>query len=248
MSKFLSSIVILGIAMAWVPTAWCQQDEEDLGAVVEAQIEALEAARADGPAPAVIAELTALYQKIDDKKIRKQIANEVASGMGSRNADVRLEAAGALGELGEDGAKELRSSLRKAKKDQDLRIKIVQAMGKNADVSLIGELTKLLNDKDFSIIATAAESLGGYEGTKLGYRVKIVGEMLKVYTSAENSARDPKNSTAVRKNNIIKAPMNAALYKLTGQGLDSADAYWKWYGDAKKNPRVWPKEKDESDS
>ncbi|MEQ8768734.1 MAG: hypothetical protein RL885_32805 [Planctomycetota bacterium] len=248
-SKLASGLAILLIAAWWTPTAWSQDDEVDLGEVIEAKIDELDEASKEGPVADILTELIELYKKSDEKRDKQDIAKAIAETMGSRNQDVRLAAAGALADLGEDGAKMLRAGLRKVRKDPELAIKVVESMGKNGDLSLMPELMKLLNDKEFVIIKTAAASLGAYEGSKIPYRIKIVDAILKVYTSTENQVNsDPRNNVAREKLNMIQVDMNSTLAKLTGQSLGSADAYRQWFGEAKKNPRAWPKEKEDGDS
>jgi len=241
-TKWLTLAVVMGAFL--VPRVKAQDEPKVSSEEIDQKVTALEKALDDkdaATASSLMNDLVAMFSKADDTSAHKDIASTIGKGISHPTPEIRMAAAKALGQLGDEASRYLKMALnsRAAKEDLPLRLQIVESMGKTADIKIIADLKRLLNDKEFAIIAKAAEAMGDFENAPLRVRIQLVDELLKIYTSASNNARDVRNTEAVRKHNLIKEDMNRSLAKLTGQSFTDADAWWKWYGDAKKNPKAW---------
>jgi len=118
---------------------------------------------------------------------------------------------------------------------------VCRALGKLHHPKGMPVLLKLLNYKDFDIIAAAAEGLSGYREAGLEVKREIVGELLKTYTSAWNAvANNPRDNNLKDRLKKVQSSMEAALKSLTGQqGIEGADKWWKWWNDTGKKAKAW---------
>jgi HEAT repeat protein len=156
------------------------------------------------------------------------------------DGQITMKAAQGLGGMGEDAAKVLASVMRdrRFRKEESLKpayLSMIRALGATKSEREYKTLVDLLNDKDFDVIAAAAEALGNYDDVKLTTRKRIAEALIKTLDSAYNAAEaDPRNTTLRRKYEVIGLPLFGALQKVTGATVGSAPEWRKWYNDNKK--------------
>ena len=184
-----------------------------------------------------------------DAKTRKKIHVFAKKNFKSKDAAVVEKTAVFLGQMG--GGKKNADSDRAAaillaqikkksvEKNIDLFATCVQSIGSLQSLKHTKDLTKLLNYKEYRIVAAAAEALANYRDFKHGVRKTIVSSVLKIYTSTANQARDPRNRVAKRKLSVIKGSMELCLRSLTGQNKSGSDIWWKWWQDVGKKSTKW---------
>jgi len=153
---------------------------------------------------------------------------------------IQLAAQG-LGGMGEDAAKPLAGALndRKLRKEESLRpayLACIRALGQTKSRRQVKDLLDLLNDKDFEVIAAAADALGHYDSeTDLRIRRKVAEELIKTLTSAYSAAEaDQRNTTLQRKYEVIGTPIMVALQNVTGASVGSPPEWRKWFNDNKR--------------
>ncbi|MBI1848862.1 MAG: HEAT repeat domain-containing protein [Planctomycetes bacterium] len=194
---------------------------------------------ADGATKALI-DLGDIYKnvKLEDKD-KKRIVESVGKFLRSSEAKVQKSGAEALGNMGSDGAKYLKAALGdkdlKENDRKEVRLAVVESLGRTKDPSESKTLLNLLKDKDSDVIAAAARGLGHYNDAKEGVRKDIAKEMINILDSAYNGANDPKNTTAIKKFDVIRDPMMTALNSITGHTVNNAGEWRKWYNDNKNN-------------
>lgn len=115
------------------------------------------------------------------------------------------------------------------------------AIGKLHHAKGVPVLTKLMQYKDFDVVAAAAEGLGHYRDAPIDLKKEVVESLLKAYTGASNQyARDPRDSTAKERVTKISPAMEISLKALTGrQDITKSDAWWKWWNDTGKKAKSW---------
>jgi ATP:corrinoid adenosyltransferase len=153
---------------------------------------------------------------------------------------ITMKAAQGLAGMGEDAAKELAAAMkdRRFRKDEELEdayLAMIRALGATKSLRESKILMDLLKDKNFEVIAAAADALGNYNDVKLAYRKRIAEAMIKALDSAYNSAKaDPRNTTLQKKYEIVGTPLFVSLQKVTGASVNSPEDWRKWYNDNKK--------------
>ena len=98
---------------------------------------------------------------------------------------------------------------------------------------VIKTLTKLLKDKDDSIVGLATRTIAGYADAPGSVRKELFEEVLKA-TEGVYSGAQSQNQTLERKWNIIGDDVKDALSKLSGTKLSDPAAARKWFNDNKK--------------
>lgn len=188
------------------------------------------------------------WEGADDKR-KGAIQKLVKKGLANKEREVvvaSIEAASKMkgGKKDKWGAKStsLLAAMTKNKKvtkDLDLFDKVCRGIGALANKKGIPVLTKLLKYKDFEIVAAAAESLAGYKDYAVKDKKEMVSEILKMYTSIANQARDRRNVVAQRRLAKIEKSMEMGLKTLTGQSIVGAANWQQWWNNTGKKAKSW---------
>ena len=157
----------------------------------------------------------------------------------------------ALGQMGEEGAKELVKWVghKQHRGNQLLQIDLIAALGKTKSEKGIKTLTDLLGNKDFAIEAAAAKALFHFDGLKLKKRKEVFNEVLKSLTSAKNAVDADINNqdTTVRERyNAVSAPMMSTLEALSGHKESTPEKWQTWWNKNKKED--WDEMEEESNA
>ena len=184
-----------------------------------------------------------------DDKQKTGILKLVKRGLKNRDRDVRVSFVAAVtkmkgGKKDKWGAKstDLLAAILKFKpttKDLDYMDRVVRAIGAIANKKGVPILTKLLKYKEYAIVAASGEALGGYKDADLKIKKEAVKEILKIYGSIANQAREPRNVTAQRRLRIIQKSMEIGLKTLTGQNVVGAMNWQRWWNNTGKKARTW---------
>jgi HEAT repeat protein len=148
-----------------------------------------------------------------------------------------IAASAALGTMGEEGAKPLLAAIdtKRFKHEIELRCGLVAAAGATKSPAGIKPILDLLKDKDYPVIAAAADALANYREAKEADRKNIVETMVKYLESAKGQADQNPNDTEARKKfDTIGGPLMNSLGKLTGEQIRDPQAWVKWWNDNKK--------------
>lgn len=237
------------VVLAAASPGFARQDEEgaaDTTAALEAAASTLKTVYDEGDEGGVKAALEGVLENYAgaSEKARKAALKTVAEAFGRRihSEDIGIAAARMLGEVGLDASEILGRAMRDrslAKGRPRVREEVIRAMGKLGDVRQAKNLTRLLQDKDFVVVATAAQAIGGYEKAEEKIRKQLFKAVHDVYQSTYGQTQDPRNTTYRRKWDIIKADCEATLRKLSGQSdLTTPMAWLTWYNKNKKSR--WP--------
>jgi HEAT repeat protein len=214
-------------------------EKERLEAAITGADAALKDKNAEGATKALI-DLGDIYKnvKLEDKD-KKRIVEVVGKFLKSPDSKVQKSGADALGNMGADGAKLLKAALSekdlKENDKKEVRIAVIENLGRTKETSESKTLLNLLKDKDNDIIAAAAKGLGNFHDAKESVRKDIAKEMINILDSAYNGANDPKNTTAVKKFDVIRDPMMSSLSAITGASQANAGDWRKWYNDHKNS-------------
>lgn len=189
-----------------------------------------------------------LWGESDDKQ-KTEMQKLVKRGLRNPDRDVRVSSVAAIikmkgGKKDKWGAKatDLLAAVLKLKptqKDIDYMDRIVRAIGSIANKKGVPILTKLLKYKNYDIVAAAGEALGGYKDSDLKIKKEAVKEILKIYGSIANQAREPRNTTAQRRLRTIQKSMEMTLKTLTGQNIVGAYRWQQWWNNTGKKARSW---------
>ncbi len=149
-------------------------------------------------------------------------------------------AAYALGQMGDDGAKELVKWVgnKQHRGNQELQVDLIDALGKTKSESGVKTLTDLLGYKDFAIEAAAAKALFHYSGLPLKKRKDVFNEVLKSLMSAKNAVDadiNGQDSTVRARYNTVSAPMMSTLESLSGHKESTPEAWQTWWNKNKKD-------------
>lgn len=189
-----------------------------------------------------------VWEEADDKQ-KGEIQKLAKRGLKNRDRDVRVAFVEATtkmkgGKKDKWGTKsnDLFAALLKFKptqKDIDFMDRVVRGVGVIANKKGVPILTKLLKYKDYSIVAAAGEALGGYKDADIKIKKEAVKEILKIYGSIANQAREPRNTTAQKRLRIIQKSMELGLKTLTGQNIVGAFNWQRWWNNTGKKARTW---------
>lgn len=198
-------------------------------------------------AKTAISELIGVYidaYDAKDEKAQATVIEALGKALSFRGGDGSVISAAALGlgGMGQDAAKPLSSAVkdRRLRKEERLKpayLNCIRALGQTKSLRDIKTLGDLLNDKDFDVIAAAAEAMGYYNGEdmKQSVRKKVAEDLIKALDSAYNAAEaDPRNTTLQRKYEIVGPPLQSSLQKVTGASVGAAPEWRKWFNDNKK--------------
>ncbi len=116
----------------------------------------------------------------------------------------------------------------------------VRALGKTKDPKAgLEKLKKLLNYKTNEGQAAAADALGNYKELDLEGKKVIVDLLLKMWGSAHSKAQAPRDTTAKKKLDTIKGPIEESIKALTGQTQSGFESWQKWWNDTGKKATKW---------
>jgi HEAT repeat protein len=246
--------MILSLALS-LPLALGALPLPDDDPAVEEAIEALKTAlkdKQDDTAVATIDRLTVLARDAgpkDKKKIAKGVGETFGAKRVPREGESKDEvfrafvaAAASLGQMGDEGVGPLVRALeqRSFRHEPALRAKILAALGATKSEKATKPLLDMLEDKDYDLIAAAADALGNYDKAPLPPRKEIVERLVRHLESAANAANPSSPqvdaSEARRKYDRIGGPLLSTLAKLTGQDFRDPLEWVKWWNDNKKRP------------
>jgi len=241
--------LLLSLALGPVPAVFPDDDP-----AVEEALDALKSSlkeKEDETAVGTIDRLTVFFRdggSKDQKKIAKGVGDSFGVTRVPREGDnpdevfrVYYAASASLGQMGDEGVPYLLKGLdqRKFRHEPRLRAAILAALGTTKSDRAVKPLLDMLKDKDYDLIAAAADSLGNYDRSPEGLRKTIVEQLVKHLESSANAANPASpqiDSEARRKYDRIGGPLLATLGKLAGQDFRDALEWVKWWNDNKKKP------------
>lgn len=161
-----------------------------------------------------------------------------------------VAAATALGQLGKDGSKPLKSAFDGSRFPNKpdwvpLREAILKAMGKTKDESQIKFLVEVARQHpEAQLEAAAGEALGNFEDSKLETRKDIVRNLLIRYGEIDSRARqiDPADIEAQnmqKRLNVISGKWNSTLGRLSGQSFNDFPGWNEWFNKSKNRDKDW---------
>lgn len=156
---------------------------------------------------------------------------------GVANNRLFLATAICLGEMGPEASKTLLKYVghKKHRKDITLQRALILSVGKTKDKSAVKSILGLLNDKDNTIIASAAESLANYSEIELKTRKDIFNDLLKILTTAKAVKDGDLNDIFAReKFDAIAGPITTTLQELSGHDARKPEAWQRWWNKNKK--------------
>ncbi len=203
--------------------------------------DALKSKNADAVSSGISALISA-YIDAEKEADKTAAVNSLAKTLKFYGGDGKciIEAAQGLSGMGAPAAKPLASALKDKKLRKEPKLKeaylaCIRALGATKSVRDSKTLINLLKDKDFYVVAAAADALGNYNDVKLNYRRSIAEQMVNALDSAYNAAQaDPRNTTFQKRYEIIGVPLMTALSKVTGASPGGAPEWRKWFNDNKK--------------
>jgi hypothetical protein len=182
---------------------------------------------------------------------RKEILDLAKANLKSKvqaTKNVTVEAMGLMGggEGGKDGEATAKILIEEAgKKPTQDNVAYFSAilvnLGKLASKNSEEPLLKHLRYKDYDVVAAAVEGLGHHKDRPHDDRREIVGELLKLYTSASSAAHDPR-ATTTDKDRLkkLEGAMEHSLKMLTKQNeIRGAPNWWSWWQDTGKKTKSW---------
>lgn len=220
---------------------------DDIPGLIKKLQAALPDAKKDGEIRETIDKLVAGVAKMD-VKTRKDVAHGLGAVFNAKRTheacEIFTSAANALGQLGADGAAELRKVIdqkpyKNEKEWQTFRAQAVDNLGKTKDAASVKFLTDLFRDIHNPIIAAAGKALGNFTDAAPAVRKEIVGEMVKTLESIYNQSKasvDPNDIQQKRFQETytaIQDPWFGSLKSLTGQDLRDPTEWVKWWNKAK---------------
>lgn len=156
-------------------------------------------------------------------------------------------AAAALGECGEEGAKELKKAYDKKrfpdkKEWVPLREQLLKYLGRTKDVSMVKFLLEeARRQPEPALQAAAGEALGNFDEAKESIRKEIVGDLLIRYGELAELASQLGSSNIEAQNAqdrlaALQDKWNSTLSKLTGQNFTKFGDWQTWYNKHKNQP------------
>jgi HEAT repeat protein len=208
-------------------------------------------AKKDSESRETIDKLVAGVAKMD-AKTRKDTAKALGQVFQSKRppeaCEIYISAAQALGQLGADGAAELRKAIdtkpiKSEKEWQTFRAQAVEALGKTKDVGSVKFIKDLFKDVNNAVVAAAGKAMGNFGDAPPAVRHEIVEEMVKALDAIYNQAHaDVNPNNALQKTfkdtyTAIQDPWCGSLKTLTGQDLREPPKWREWWN---KNKGKYP--------
>ena len=148
-----------------------------------------------------------------------------------------LETAAALGSMGPESSRVLQSWIghKTHKKDIDLQVALIRALGKTKDEKAVKFLLDLLSHHEPRIQGAAGSALGNYAHLDQKRRKEIFEEVMQtltgVYNQMEGNAQD---IIARERYDVIAAPMTTTLQVLSGHDERKPPEWRRWWNKNKK--------------
>lgn len=162
---------------------------------------------------------------------------------GVRDNKLYLVAATALGRMGPESVKPITGWIghKTHRKDLPLQRILILSLGKTKVEKSVDTLIDLLDNKDATVQAAAAEALANYDGSELKVRKDCFKEILQAIMGVHNSVKADVNDTiAQQRYDVIAAPMITSLQVLSGHDERQPDKWQRWWNKNKK--KNWDKE------
>lgn len=215
----------------------------------------------DAEAVAIIDELLQKYEAGMHEKDVKSFLRELQKVLSPSRARLRppesialyKTAAVALGQMGEEGARVLKS-VYDGKRIPDkaewvpLREVLLVQVGKTEDLGMVKFLIEeARRAHESALMAAAGEALGNFADAPQKVRKDIVEQLLIRYGEVDAKSRDsldPNNLQAQNAQDRLAAisdKWNTTLSKLTGQNFRSLPEWQEWWNDNKN--KDWDKDK-----
>ncbi|MAG55327.1 MAG: hypothetical protein CMJ83_03465 [Planctomycetes bacterium] len=185
-----------------------------------------------------------------DEKQKKAIHSLAKKNLKSRDKDVRQTTVEALPKMkggkkdkwGDSATKLLVPLIKLKTTENDVTYFgiVLDSIGLIGHKRGIQPLTKLLKYKDFDVVAAAGLALRHYKDSDIKQKKEIVKEILKMYSSIDGQARDPRNTTAQRRYAKITKPFETSLKALTGvKDITNAPNWQRWWNNTGKKAKSW---------
>lgn len=246
MPRSLLSIALAALFLGALP-AQVEDFKEDLK-----ELRAAQKGRADGDQIHFSKKFADSWEQMDDKQ-KGQAQKAIAGNLRSRSQDVRVAAIDSLarmtggkrGKFGAQGTKILAAEVKKKTTEENVGyfMKVVDGIGRIAHPSGLKTLEKLLKYKDYDVVGASARAMGHYYKGDTKLRKSVTEALLKTYTGLSNAAKDTRNNNAQERLGKVQSGAEASLARLTGEKIQGADAWWKWWNDSGKRAKEWPEPK-----
>ncbi len=166
------------------------------------------------------------------------LAHRRAKKNGSRDTKLFIEAARALGTMGEDADRLLleRIDSKRHRDDLALQKELILSLGKTRTKRARTSLVKFLKDYRPTFVASAATALGNYTFEPSKIRKVLFEDLLKALLQAQGNAQG-QSSTAAAIWNALRGPANATMRSLSGANAASPSAWQRWWNKNKR--RDW---------
>jgi hypothetical protein len=199
----------------------------------------------DREAIAVMEDLTKEFPDCGPKD-RKAIVDGVSNTLkmkrkedkeGKRDNKLFLAAAKALGQMGPDSVKAITGWIghKAHKKDLPVQRELILALGRTKDEKSVKTLIDLLDHKDPTLQAAAAEALGNHVERDQKVRKQIFEEVMKIVTSAHNLVlQDVTDNIARERYDAIKGSMITTMQLMSKQDIREPDKFRSWWNNNKK--------------
>ena len=169
---------------------------------------------------------------------RMMLARRKAHKDGSVDTALFIEAARALGPMGEEASKPLLKWIDNKRHRDDLALQreLILSLGLTRSKLARKELTKILKDRRPTFLAAAATGLGQFTHESSKIRKEIFENLMKALIQAESNARG-QDSTATSIWAAINGPASSSMRKLSGASAGSPEQWQHWWNKNKR--RDW---------
>lgn len=154
-----------------------------------------------------------------------------------------LAAAMALGEMGPDAGGTIVKWIgdKRHRSDVALQRRLILSLGKTKDPKRTGDLVGLLQHKEPSLVAAAAEAMANFVDADGKVRKTLFEEQLKVLMAVKGRMDSDTNDLEARQRyDAIAAPMVTSMQALTGHDERVPEEWQRWWN---KNKRAdWGRE------
>ncbi len=148
-----------------------------------------------------------------------------------------LAAAMALGEMGPESGAAISKWIgdKRHRSDVALQRRLILSLGKTKDVKRTGDLVGLLQHKEPSLVAAAAEAMANFVDAESKVRKTLFEEQLKVLMSVKGRMDSDINDLEARQRyDAIAAPMVTSMQALTGHDERVPEEWQRWWNKNKK--------------
>ena len=191
-------------------------------------------------------------KEVTEKKARKALLEGISKGTIVKDKTVVAHVMKKAALIGEDSLKillpTLNRELSQKAPNESIYETALESLGKihSPNKMATKTLTKLLNNKDNTIVGLAARAIAGYGQSSGKIRKELFEEVLKS-TEGVYSGAQSQNQTLERKWNIIEDDVMSALQKLSHAKIQDPAAARGWFNKNKKKSWDLPKDTPEKD-